>query len=301
MIIIRFFGGLGNQLFQYGLYKKFKSLGREVYADCDYIQKSLKHYNTPSRRSMRENVANGIGNLGISLDVIEDKKVINRYTGSRKHISGLISRYVTGRTCYVSELGEYGYNGYHPQVLNIYKGYLDGYWQAEEYFKDIRKDICDEISFAPLNNKENVEILHEIKNSYSVSVHVRRGDYLDPEVKKKVGNICTDEYYRKALKHFLEIKEDCIFFFFSNDIEWVRSNYGPLVKKAHFIDWNTGANDYYDMFLMSNCKHNIIANSSFSWWGAWFNNNDGKIVVSPSKWINDGEMPDTICQDWITI
>lgn len=301
MIIIRFFGGLGNQLFQYGLYKKFKALGRDVYADCEYIQNAKRYYSTPSRSGMAANVANGIKNLGISLEMVQNRNDIYRYTGSRKHLSGLISRYITGNTHLVSEIEQYGYNGYHPQIFSMEKGYFDGYWQSEDYFKDIREDIRKEISFTPLRNKENIEILKIIHDSISVSVHIRRGDYLDPDVSRSVGNICTDEYYRKAIEYFTKINRDSYFFFFSNDSEWVRENYGSDVKNAYFIDWNKGENDYYDMYLMSECKHNIIANSSFSWWGAWLNNNPEKIVISPTKWDNYGTMPDTICKDWIKI
>ena len=301
MIIIRFMGGLGNQLFQYALYKKFCVLGREVYADVEYIENAKKNYKTKSRQDMAANVKNGLINLGISVKRVPKKSNIFKLNGSRRHLTGLVSRYITKNVFYICESELEGGKIFHPEIFDITNGYLDGYWQNEKYFKDIRQMICEDIKFNPLTDKKNVEILKRIKESNSVSVHVRRGDYLDPGISHTYGGICTEDYYNKAIEYFLEKDNDSFFFFFSNDMEWTKKTFASNLKNAFFIDWNSGFNDYYDMLLMSQCKNNIVANSSFSWWGAWLNANPNKKVIAPQRWMNDGAAQETICSDWIKI
>lgn len=110
------------------------------------------------------------------------------------------------------------------------------------------------------------------------------------------GDICTETYYKKAIKYFEDKYKDVIFFVFSNDIEWVKENF--CAKNMVIADVNDEMNGMSDMYLMTQCKHNIIANSSFSWWGAWLNQNEGQEVIAPNKWLNTMEMKDICCERW---
>lgn len=155
-------------------------------------------------------------------------------------------------------------------------------------------------------NEKNQKILEKITQTNSVSIHVRRGDYYNNESAFKIhGNITTKKYYENALEFIKEKVKNPVFFVFSDEFEWVKknlyffSNYGEV----HIIDWNKGFDSYIDLQLMSNCKHNIIANSSFSWWAAWLNKNKNKIVISPKKWVNNinENKIDIIPNNWIKI
>ena len=135
-----------------------------------------------------------------------------------------------------------------------------------------------------------------IHQTHSVSIHVRRGDYLSETNQKIYGRICTLDYYKKAIRYFEEKYEDVTFFVFSNDLEWAKENLE--MKKSCFVDCNTEETAIYDMYLMSECRDNIIANSSFSWWGAWMNSHEEKEVIAPSKWLNTVEVRDIWCEGW---
>lgn len=175
-----------------------------------------------------------------------------------------------------------------------------GFWQTEKYFSSIREEILTTFTFdKKMISLQTNNILHLIKNTNSVSIHIRRGDYLQKGVKEIFGNICTPTYYDKAISEIKNRIDNPNFFVFSNDIEWVKENIS--IPSPNYIDWNKGTDSWQDMFLMSQCKYNIIANSTFSWWGAWLNQNDNKIVIAPKRFLNDIETPDIFPKEWITI
>jgi hypothetical protein len=127
--------------------------------------------------------------------------------------------------------------------------------------------------------------IKKIENNNSVSIHVRRGDFFKNKKRiQRYGNICTNSYYKKAINIIKHKINDPIFLVFSDDIDWAKQNFTG--SNFIFVDWNKGKSSYRDMHLMSLCKHNIIANSTFSWWGSWLNNNENKVVISPSKMNN---------------
>ncbi len=170
--------------------------------------------------------------------------------------------------------------------------YYDGWWQDKKFFlKNIEKIRFRE---RPLGEM-NMNLLGMIHNSSSVSIHIRRGDYLDPENQKQYGGICTLDYYKKAMDIIKERIKDPKFFVFSNDITWVKVNMD--IPNPIYVDNNKGKNSYMDMFLMSRCKANILANSSFSYWGAMLNVNNPQLVVYPQKWFNS-HTPDIFPGKW---
>ena len=170
--------------------------------------------------------------------------------------------------------------------------YYDGWWQDKRYFLN----TIDEFHFRQMElDNENASLLEKIIFSESVSIHVRRGDYLEPNIAKKYGGICTLDYYKEAMAHIREIYSKPFFFVFSNDIEWCKENLP--IDEAVFVTNNTGNNSWLDMYLMSHCKANIIANSSFSYWGAMLNANKN-VVIYPRKWFNT-HTPDIFPSQWI--
>lgn len=291
MKIVNIMGGLGNQMFQYALavalHKKFSN--EVVLIDPSGFTGYPLHNGYELKRifnvPIREANALQQTKLFYPLRNYRMWQIANRFLPRRKNV--------------VYESKDMKYNS--DVLSNPESTYYLGYWQTEKYFKDVRSDILDSFRFPPTNkddvNSKQIELL---RISNSVSVHVRRGDYV------KIGNtqgICTLDYYKSAIKIIKEKVNPNLYLVFSDDIAWCRENLTDCFSDTQviYVDWNRGADSYRDMQLMSCCNHNIIANSSFSWWGAWLNQNPDKIVISPSHWMNGGGWIDIIPEDWITI
>lgn len=179
--------------------------------------------------------------------------------------------------------------------------YLTGYWQSERYFRDAAQTIRSDFTFkAPLSSR-NAEMAEQVRQGNAVSLHVRRGDYANNPKTMATHGLCSLDYYRSAIRHVAERVDQPKFFIFSDDAPWVRENL-VIGHTCVYVDHNLGAESYNDMRLMSMCKHHIIANSSFSWWGAWLNPNAGKIVVAPAKWFAGGrDTKDLLPAGWVKI
>ena len=287
MIIVRVTGGLGNQMFQYAMYKSLEKKGKLVKLDSKSFYETKKEHN------------------GYELERIFDIKP-NKPTKEdlekfdENNISTLlkIKRKLFGDKKFVYDTKEYVFN---KDVYKLKNSYLNGYWQSIKYFEGIENDIKKDFRFKNQLDNKNLEILNEIENSNSISILIRRGDYMSPENYNMYGCIATPTYYKKAIKVIEEKVENPTFFVFSNDMDWVKKNI-QINSRVFYIDINSGNGSYKDMQLMSNCKHNIIANSSFSWWGAWLNENKNKIVIAPKKWINredvDSDKIELFCEGW---
>lgn len=175
--------------------------------------------------------------------------------------------------------------------------YMTGYWQSERYFEKAKETIRKEFNFKTPLSAENSEIADRIQKTDAVSLHVRRGDYLNNSAYAS----CSINYYQSAIKHLLKYVKTPTFYVFSDDIDWVKRNL-TLDQPHFYIEHNKGVESYNDMRLMSLCKHNIIANSSFSWWGAWLNANTDKIVVAPKRWFtNDTDLKDLFPSSWVIL
>ena len=274
--IIEYEGGLGNQMFQYVLAKCFLKRGLHVTGD-------FSTYNNVGRRKFI--LTDIFPRISIPKCNLHLKK---NYKNASLHI--------------VEEnILSLGKKETDFDVLNEKKGYFEGYWQSSCYVRLVEREIREDFEFIKKDDKKLNKLLNEIIEKNAVSIHVRRGDYLQANTKRIFGNICTDEYYKKAIAYIQRSVKDPVYYFFSNDIYWVRQNYifdkAVYVSEELFEDYE----DWYDMYLMSVCKHNIIANSTFSWWGAWLNHNPGKIVVAPSKWINGCDFEDIYPEGWVKV
>lgn len=179
--------------------------------------------------------------------------------------------------------------------------YLQGYWQSEKYFEQAAAEIRADFAFRQPMSEANAAWAERIGRCNAVSLHVRRGDYVSDAKTRATLQLCAPEYYRAAIGHVAERVAKPEFFVFSDDMPWVRANL-DIGFPCHYIDHNLGAESYRDMQLMGLCRHHIIANSSFSWWGAWLNPDPGKIVVAPEKWFANGNrVDDLIPASWVKL
>ena len=283
MIIIKTLGGLGNQLFQYVLAQKLIYLGKEVKFDFSQIKENgIKNELTIFDNSLIEATNEEINKLGdCKTDIFHRiKRKLKIY-----------------KQTHIIESASYTFQ---PSIFELDNIYLYGYWQSDKYFNDIEEIIRNKLVFPKITETHNIKYMNQIQNdNASVSIHIRRGDYLSKKFINQYGNICTDEYYDKAIDYIKTKVSNPHFYIFTNDLEWTKYKY----KSPEFtiINGNSGNISYRDMQLMSMCKHNIIANSSFSWWGAWLNNNPNKIIIAPNKWCNNKPTPDIYPNDWLKL
>ena len=292
MIISHIIGGLGNQMFQY-------AAGRAL---------SIRH-DVPLRMDV-----SGFSNYGLhqgfELDRVFDCRAgIANETDMRATLgwqhAALARRYLARQSLAVFRCDEFVvephfhyWNGIKEVSRNCY---LMGYWQSEKYFADAEAEIRKDFSFrTPLVNR-NAELAGQIKQFNAVSLHVRRGDYTNNPKTTATHGLCSLEYYRSAIRFIAERVEQPYFYIFSDDIPWVKGNL-EIEFSCRYVDHNLGAESYNDMRLMSLCKHHIIANSSFSWWGAWLNPSPDKIVIAPERWFaNQTDVQDLLPQGWVRL
>lgn len=286
MIVINLKGGLGNQMFQYALGRKLALKNKDTLKleieGLDRANKTGDIYR-----------AFGLGSFNINKNIATENEVM-----SLKYPYGIISK---GWRFFSAKVLKRNHIIFEPDVLN-WKGnlFLDGYFQSPRYFNDIRDQLLQDFMLAEALSVTGASFANQMKNSTSVSIHVRRGDYIkNPRVLAEFG-VCSLEYYKLAIAHIKQINTNPTFFVFSDDIEWVKENL-DVGHSVVFVKDKT-ISDVQELILMSTCKHNIIANSSFSWWGAWLNNNPDKIVVSPTPWFESAQYDKNLIPDnWIKL
>jgi hypothetical protein len=283
MAIIFLTGGLGGQMLQYAFYRYLiRKLGKNVYLDA-------------SSKTLNDHT--GFELLRLFPNIRIENKINDPYLIKRiKHI--LFSTFYKYNFWFIAKDKNMDVREriFHEII------YL-GYWFQCGYINDMREQMLTDFEFIPFDEQQNIELAEQIRASNSVGVHIRRGDfYKTAATRALLGGICTIDYYKAAIKRIKETCEAPVFFVFSNEMDWVKENL-QFDTDVFFIDWNTGQNSFRDMQLMSICKHNIIANSSFSWWGAFLNKNQDKIVIAPSKWINGADIFNSwiISDSWIKL
>lgn len=284
--IVSFCGGLGNQMFQYAFLKFLEYKGKEVFADLSAYEKEV------TNEFLLEKVF---------CDVKVKKCVKKQKDNYIKKILDMQSRYQNIILYNEPNIYETKIKQTDIEFEKYTGGIISGLHQTAKYGEHIRDMIIELFRFKHEDDKGLNELSNKFIHSNMVSVHIRRGDYLQGNNKWTYGDICTDRYYEKAIKLISEQVENVQYCFFSNDIGWVKEHY--KIDDAIYIERNMFDDyyDWYDMYLMSICKHNIIANSTFSWWGAWLNQNPNKIVIAPSKWVNGCEYIDIYPAQWIKL
>jgi len=274
MIIVRLIGGLGNQLSQYAAARRLSVL-HQTTLKLDIIpfeSYKLQNYSLQSFHVQ---------------EVFATPEEIAEITGaSRKGLARIIFRLSQKLKPYYGRVvfSEPKVSPFDPNFLKTPGNlYLDGYWQDEKYFVDIRDVILREFTVKYEQDRQSREIADKIANTQSVSIHVRRGDYISNPETKRAHGVCGLDYYRQCVSLIAERIANPHFFVFSDDPGWVTDTL-RLDYPTTFVTHNDADRCYEDLRLMSMCKHNITANSSFSWWGAWLNQNRGKIVIAPERW-----------------
>lgn len=292
MIISHLIGGLGNQMFQYAAGRALSLRTNQSFAvNTLNFNRYTLHHGYELQRVFDLSVP-----IAKKLDL---SRVIGLLTASAIEW-GLPSRIVHlfTRSSYVKE-ESFNYLSEFSELKGSH--YLEGYWQSERYFKEYAAQIREDFRFKDELTFKNLKIYEEIKSSCSVSCHIRRGDYVNNIKTNQIHGVCSKDYYENAIKLIEKRLVNPRFFIFSDDQDWVRDNL-IFPENSLFITDNFGKNSFRDMQLMSLCQHHVIANSSFSWWGAWLNPSESKIVVAPRKWFAaDIDDSDLMPKEWIRL
>ena len=290
IVISRIVGGIGNQLFQYAAARAFSDLyNADLFLDLStfshpkyfapegFLINKVFQKDVPFATSLEYDEVLGLTKFLLPLRFkIKYEKICNNYF-VEKNVHKVEEKFFL-------------YDKKHC--------YMEGYWQSEKYFQNISEKLNNELDF-DFNNLESsvLEMSHMLRDQPSVSIHVRRGDYVTNKVFKEIFVQCDEAYYEGSIRSISNRVPNAKFFVFSDDIEWAKAQ--PVFRGCSFVSGRSNYGSWNDLFLMSCCQHNIIANSSFSWWGAWLNKNVRKIVIAPKRWFNGViETPDRIPEDW---
>lgn len=292
MIIINIIGGLGNQMFQYAAGRSLSlAKGTEFRLDVSDFSGYGLHQGFELQR---------VFNCPVQTATRNDVQAILSWQASpiTRRLLAKPALSMFRRCGFVVE----PYFNYWQGIKEIpADSYLTGYWQSERYFRDVAQTIHADFTFKNPPSPRNAELAEQIRQGSAVSLHVRRGDYAKNPKTTATHGLCSRDYYRAAISHIAERVGQPNFFVFSDDVPWVRENL-RIDYPCVYVDHNQGAESYNDMRLMSMCKHHIIANSSFSWWGVWLNPNPDKIVVAPRKWFaNNNDVSDLFSSGWVTL
>jgi hypothetical protein len=297
MICIRLNGGLGNQMFQYSCGRALALANNtDLVFDISQLADRKSVIGTTCR-SFELNIFNIDARIANTDEISRIKPILFRIINVfsvRTRLKGIQTKR------YFIENG-FLYNSAIVKVTG--NCYLSGYWQSQKYFLEIESTIRRDFEFSQVLEGMNSDTYRKIKQNNSISIHIRRSDFVNNKF-HDIHGTCSINYYYDAIKHIVSIVRDPVFFIFSDDIEWARTNL-TLQYPYELVHGNTGKNSFIDMYLMSVCKHNIIANSSFSWWGAWLNKNPEKIVIAPRRWFSDEKLnlktKDLIPESWIQL
>ena len=295
MIVSKIIGGIGNQMFQYAAgYAHSMKYSENLILDV----RDFKGYNLHNGFELDE----VFGIEGQIRDEITTPKILRYY--SNRYYKSLARRFPNVHLLNPSLIIEPHHNywsGWEGMPKNIY---LEGYWQSEKYFGNYRREIRDKFTFIKNLNNRSDSLNKIISNdSFAVSIHIRRGDYITDNASAKILGGCDIDYYKRAIDFMKTRKSEATFYVFSDEIDWIKGQ-GILDEYKHiYVEHNKGGDSWQDLFLMSQCKHNITANSTFSWWGAWLNRNIEKIVVAPKKWFVTENIngDDIVPADWIKL
>ncbi len=286
MPILKLKGGLGNQMFQYAtglaIHNKFEgTLSLDI---TGYDHESVKNSDEP--REFKLNAFNISAGPASPEEILRNKYPLGLFSKAQRFLSQKIFRRFNQDYC--------------PKYINKNHRYIEGYFQSEKNFLEVENKVRTEFT---LINESGIflKFKHQFQDMNSVAVHIRRGDYVTHKGANAHYGVLPKEYYNQAIDLIDNRITDCTFVFFSNDIDWVEKEFGTNPKFIYIKEKNL--QDYEELILMSLCKHNIIANSSFSWWSAWLNKNPEKIVICPSNWskMSPNPHPNITPESWIKI
>lgn len=294
MIIVKLMGGLGNQMFQYAAARRLANHhNTELKLDLSFLEGSqgggtyrtyqLNHFGISALPATSREVAELSGKGGTLLQTVATR--LRQLCGRAERSPHVFKEQ---HFHFVSEL-----------LTAPDNVYLDGYWQSEKYFQDIAGILKHEFTVSHPLEGRNREMADLAMGTNSVSLHVRRGDFVADATINKVHGVCSTDYYRRGVEELARQTGKLHLFVFSDEPAWAAENL-DFSFPTTIVDHNSADQGYEDLRLMSLCRHHIIANSSFSWWGAWLNQRAEKIVIAPMKWFNASDMDarDVVPDGW---
>jgi len=293
MLLSNIIGGLGNQMFQYAVGRACSiRTGMELRLATDMFEGYTLHqgfelkrvFDVPASVASAEDIRSVLGwKRSVPLRRIIGRLNWNILSGPKFVVEG------AARTRELCDGGQRSF-------------YLQGYWQSERYFRDCEREIRADFTFGRQLSSKNSERLDAIRSSQSVSIHVRGADYLSNAKNRSIYAKCGTQYYTAAIRHMRERLPAARFFVFSDDRAWVQEVLQQECPEMEIITDNKGPESYVDMQLMSACKNHVIANSTFSWWAAWLNDNPDKIVIAPARWYEGGlDEAELVPEQWMRL
>jgi hypothetical protein len=292
MIIVKLIGGLGNQMFQYATARRLAEKHSTILKldVTGFEEYKLHRYSLHCFQSW-EYLAT---QTEIEIIRSDSQNILNRLN---QKISSKFGFKDSTNSGWIVEKQFH----FDPEILNTPNNVLlDGYWQSEKYFIDITGILRREFVIKYHQDLQSQKFANLIQSTESVSLHVRRTDYVQNTLTNKIHGTCDQEYYNRSVRHVGDRLSNPHFFIFSDEPHWAKDNL-KFDYPITIIDCNDASRNYEDLRLMSMCNHNIIANSSFSWWGGWLNANPHKLVIAPQKWFNDEtkNTKDIVPNQWI--
>lgn len=290
MKIVKVIGGLGNQMFQFALYKALQKQHPE-----ERVLLDLHTFNGYHKHRGFE-----IGKVfGADYETASLKEIARlAYPYPNYQLWRIGSRLLPIRSTMLMEKANFTFE---PEAIS-YKGdrYYDGYWQNEEYFSDIREELLSIYAFPSMNDEQNLKTAQQASTTNSCSIHIRRGDYLTDPLRQ---GTTDNDYVVEAIRKMKDKVRPETWFVFSDDITWCQQHLSGILDEGStlFIDWNKGERSIYDMYLMSICRHHIISNSSFSWWGAWLSQPQDGTTIAPAVWMNMKDVTSPVPANWMKI
>lgn len=287
MNIIKIQGGLGNQLFQYsfGLFLE-KKTGLPSLYDIE-VKRNDKNF---TNRSL------DIEKFGFSLKQASKKEISKRKLFPSNFWR--IERKLSLLFPFINK-NFFVQNKPHTDIEISYNGYYDGYWQRLDIVEEVEDILLEKIKLIDSQKIKFEELLFELNKHESISIHIRRDDYINIPANAKIFEVCDRDYYENAIRYFKKKFPNAKFYIFTQDKQWALENFTG--EEFQFISGNSAIED---MLLMAHCKHNIVANSTFSWWSAFLNRNEEKTVIAPKSWYKNTSNLSTenfIKQNWIRI
>ncbi len=289
MKLVTLSGGLGNQMFQYAFFHALCAQGQRAFLYKNKIQRYREHggYELERLFGIEQHCP------GMFLTRMLTWPLVGK---ALKHI--LFPRKIRERRLYDFE--EYASRMSHVEPFFCGTHWV-GYWQSERYFQAVEQDIRAAFAFKTERmNEATRRCAEEMAKEKAVSLHVRRGDYVNTPFCEMYGDVADEAYYRRAIDYVCAQIPDAVFYVFSDDLEWVKAHL-PLPSRVKWVDWNRGRDSWQDMYLMSCCRGHVLANSSFSWWGAYLDARPDSLVVAPKLWVRHIEAPDVTPPHWVRL
>jgi hypothetical protein len=289
-VTTKLLGGLGNQMFQYATARALADRTRsEVLLDVsEFASYTLRRYELDTMRVRAR-----------TQEPVPQKPAAEPGPLARK-ANALLRRVFPARPEGVPLYRERAFT-FDAAVLQLRPPVaLEGYWQSEKYFRDAADAIRRDFTLREEPDGANRAVLQRMQGTTPVSLHVRRGDYVSNPTTAAYHGTCSPEYYRQAVEHIAQRCGALTLFVFSDDQEWVRAHM-PFAHPTVHVDCNPPDRGVWDMHLMKHCRHHVVANSSFSWWGAWLNPSPDKIVAAPRRWFTDASIDtsDLVPASWV--